>query len=370
MKKSEYYLLARSIEKNPFGIPHKDGDISKALIDFLKLIYTPQETGLIRFLDPYPFFKTARQVADEAGRNIDEVKAILEGAHTKYALMGLNEKDQHALPTIFYLFNYHHRYPQIKPGDLEAARLYQKFFIEEGFYKRFETSDAGTPVFRTLPVGRSIKADQTVLTFEEAHARIENLETDDIALVPCPCRTRTEKLEIRECKDKFPIAACIIPGDNGRKFIALGMGKQATKAQALKYLDEMQDLGLVVNSDNAMAPDPIVMCLCCGCCCNQLRGRTRWDNPGAVLESNFIPVANEDCVMCGTCVERCFMEALALDEETARSVVDPQKCIGCGVCTLGCPQDALRLQRLERTKPFDTMLDLGVALYTENSNEK
>jgi Pyruvate/2-oxoacid:ferredoxin oxidoreductase delta subunit len=369
MDDSAYYEVAKSLEKNPFGVPKKDGDISEAFIGFLRLIYTLEEAGVVRYLDVYPFFKTAQQVANESDRDVEEVKAVLDGAHAKYALMGLGEHDQHALPTIFYIFNYHNRYPQVKPGDLEAANFYQEFFIKEGFYKRYEISDKGTPVFRTIPTNRSIEVNQKVLTSEEAYDRIEGLVTDYIALVPCPCRTRTEKMGIRECRDKFPIGACVIPGDNGRKFVNLGMGRKVTKDQAKKYMDEMQDFGLVINSDNALSPDPIVLCLCCGCCCSQLRGRTKWDNPKAVLASNFIPRAGSDCLMCGTCVDRCFMEALSLDEKASRSVVDPEKCIGCGVCTLACPQETLKLHRFERTKPFNTVLELGITLFTENRED-
>jgi MinD superfamily P-loop ATPase len=81
-----------------------------------------------------------------------------------------------------------------------------------------------------------------------------------------------------------------------------------------------------------------------------------------------MPKANDDCIMCGTCIDRCFMAALSLDDNQGRSVVDPQTCIGCGVCTLACPQNALKLHRFERTKPFETMIDLGVTLYRENSD--
>jgi len=100
-----------------------------------------------------------------------------------------------------------------------------------------------------------------------------------------------------------------------------------------------------------------------------MRGRTKWDNPQAILASNFIPRASDDCIMCGTCVDRCFMGARSLDDEAARSVVDPDKCIGCGICTLTCPQGALKLHRFERTKPFDNVMELGIALYTENSED-
>ena len=367
MDRSVYYQLAEAIEKNPFGIPKVNETVSEAFIDFLTLIYTPQEAELGRHLSVYPFFKSLNELAALAKDSQEEVSLILEGLHARYALMGLPQNDQHALPTIFYIFNFHNRYPEIRESDLDAAALYQTFFIEEGFYRRFETSDEGTPAFRTIPVNRSIQAEQIVMTAEEAHERITSMDTDFVALVPCPCRTRTEKLGIRECADKFPIGASIIPGDNGRKFVELGMGRGVSKQQAINYMDEMQDFGLVINSDNAMAPDPIVICLCCGCCCSQVRGRTKFDNPKAVLPSSFLPIAGDVCIKCGKCARRCFMSALSIDKELDRMVADPEKCIGCGVCTLKCSKDTLKLHRFEREKPFDHILELGMALYNENN---
>jgi len=134
MAASDYHKIAQSLENNPLGIPMVRGEISQAFIDFLKLIYTPEEAAVVKHLNVYPMFKAAQDVTEESGREVEEVKAILDGAHARYALMGLG--DSHALPTIFYIFNYHNRYPEIRPGDLEAARLYKQFFIEEGFYKQ------------------------------------------------------------------------------------------------------------------------------------------------------------------------------------------------------------------------------------------
>jgi ferredoxin len=148
-------------------------------------------------------------------------------------------------------------------------------------------------------------------------------------------------------------------------FEMLELGKRVTRQEAVEYFDKMQELGLVGQTDNALT-DNSVICLCCGCCCSQLRGRTRWGNPDAILPSNFVPRANEDCVGCGTCVERCFFEALTVDEETDRAVVNPEKCIGCGVCALECPSEALKLERYERSKPFATTKELIRTVALEN----
>jgi MinD superfamily P-loop ATPase len=112
-----------------------------------------------------------------------------------------------------------------------------------------------------------------------------------------------------------------------------------------------------------------VICLCCDCCCSQLRGRTRWENPDAVAPSNFVAESNEDCVMCGECVDRCFFKAIELDEALGRAVIDEDKCMGCGVCTLTCAQEALRLKRVEREKPFSGPRELYKKIAVENRGE-
>jgi hypothetical protein len=155
-------------------------------------------------------------------------------------------------------------------------------------------------------------------------------------------------LGIRECKDGFPIGTCIFIGKTAVRFEQLGLGKRVTKEQAIDYLDEMVELGLIATAENFISGPHGIMCLCCGCCCSSVRGRTCWDNPTAVLPSHFVPRANDDCVLCGT-------------------VVDPEKCIGCGVCTITCMTEALRLHRFERPNaPFETAVDLAITVAREN----
>jgi Pyruvate/2-oxoacid:ferredoxin oxidoreductase delta subunit len=273
----------------------------------------------------------------------------------------------YALPPIQMILNHHQFREEIGPDDLAAAELYQQFFIRDGFYRFYESSVKGTQIMRVIPVKQTVRQGQQILDTEEAHKIIDAVE--HLRLVPCPCRTRTEKLGVRECKDKFPIADCIMMETSAQYFELLDIGKKVTADEAKLYFDEMQGLGLVGTTENYEAAGHTVICLCCDCCCSQLRGRTRWENPDAVAPSNFVAESNEDCAMCGECVERCFFKAIRLDEENGRAIVDGDKCMGCGVCTLACAQDAMRLKRLEREMPYLGPRELFKKIARENRGE-
>lgn len=361
-----YIRIAENVDKGYQTAPKAGEELSQAFIAYLKIVYTPEEAELVQYLGMPPVMKTVQEIAEASGSDLEKVESVFDSL-TKKGFINLS-RNGYCLPAIPNLVNLHMFYPEIKAEDLEAAKLYQQFFIKEKYYKYYATSEKGTPGLRAIPVEKALYPEEKVFTAEEAHEYIQNLKTEDLALVPCPCRTRTEKLDIRECRDRFPIASCIFIGSTARLFMNLGLGKRVTKEKAIAYLDEMVERGLIPASENYIADPHGVICLCCGCCCSNVRGRTRWDNPTAVLPSPFIPRASEECISCGTCVDRCMLGALSLDEGEGRSVVDPEKCIGCGVCTITCPTEALKLHRIERpNKPFDTRVDLVMTVAHDNN---
>ena len=365
MHEQAYRQIAENVDKNFQTAPKAGDDLSQAFIAYLKIVYTPEEAELVQHLFMPPVFKTLEELADATGKSADDVQNILAPLIAKGFILAF--KDQHCIPPIPRLLNLHMFYPDINPEDLEAARLYQQFFIKEKFYKYYGTSSKGTPVLRAIPIDKTIHPEEKTFSAEEAHQFILGLQTEDLQLVPCPCRTRTEKLDIRECRDRFPIGNCIFIDGAARHFEKLGMGSRVTKGQAIQYLDDMVERGLVATTQNHVAGRFGVMCLCCGCCCSNVRGRTVWDNPTAVLPSPFIPIAGDECVQCETCIDRCMLGALQLVEEEEKVVVDAEKCIGCGVCAIACPTEALKLHRIDwPDKPFDTHVDLYITVAKDN----
>ncbi|MFX0203292.1 MAG: DUF362 domain-containing protein [Candidatus Hodarchaeota archaeon] len=63
------------------------------------------------------------------------------------------------------------------------------------------------------------------------------------------------------------------------------------------------------------------ICNCCGCCCGILRGIIDWGVENSVAHANYYAVIDpEECIGCGTCIERCYMQAIS--EQDGVAVLD------------------------------------------------
>ena len=84
------------------------------------------------------------------------------------------------------------------------------------------------------------------------------------------------------------------------------------------------------------------ICACCGCCCQILKNLKTLPNPGDYVASNYYAVVDETlCTGCETCLERCQMDAIAMQGGTAS--VSAERCIGCGLCVPTCQDGAVTL---------------------------
>lgn len=364
MQQSPYRKLAKKLNMNMMGVPKRDGDFSPAFLEYLELLFLPEEAEIASYVAVDPERSTAQDVADAAGCPVVEVENILDRMAEKRVIFGIS--GLYVLPVLPVLVNIHQFVDGVDDETRRAAELYQDFFIKDEFYRFYQSSAKGTLRRRTVPIGQSISAEQQILPHEQIDAYLDRANMEAIALVPCPCRNRTEKMGTRECKDKYPVASCLVLGLPGMLFVARGEGVQVSREEAQRYVEEMRELGLVILTNNAAEMENGVVCFCCGCCCSVTRGLTRWNNPKAFARSSFVARVNEDCEACGACGERCFFSAISLPDDADMAQIDEDRCMGCGVCTGACPTEALRLERLEREPIFSTTAELQTLISSEN----
>ncbi len=139
-----------------------------------------------------------------------------------------------------------------------------------------------------------------------------------------------------------PEEACLVFDAGADLFERNGLGRFIDRREALDILGRADDAGLVLQPGNSQASMNI--CCCCGCCCGVLRSIKKYPKPASLVSSPFVAEYSADsCSGCGTCTNRCQMDALRL--EAGKVELIRERCIGCGLCVSTCPTDSLVLVR-------------------------
>ncbi|MBU2551547.1 MAG: 4Fe-4S binding protein [Proteobacteria bacterium] len=203
------------------------------------------------------------------------------------------------------------------------------------------------PFMRIIPVGLTVRAQGQVLSFEDVEGILD--QSAEIAVTNCTCRLAAHKC------DKT-VEACIQVNNAASYAIARGTGRRLTKEEALDLCREAEEEGLIHTTFNSRSVDHVI-CNCCGCCCQflpeHIKRGTRVVDPSR-FRARIDP---DECTACETCVDRCYFEAISMQDDVA--VIDADKCMGCGVCAVTCPVEAIAM--IEVLAPDHVPEKLGLA---------
>ncbi|MCP4760938.1 MAG: hypothetical protein GY870_04090 [archaeon] len=222
------------------------------------------------------------------------------------------------------------------------------------FMSTLPAVDRTVPVYKNFESGKEIEINKTIDVPDEVILPAQKVEEiinkfDEIAVAHCFCRHH-QYIEGNTCKQVDPTAEnCFTFGKSARHVTKHGFGRMVSKEEALEILYKTEELGLVhkayhPNFDTSR--DETSICNCCNCCCGNSPS-----NAIAVIvnSSNFLSNINqENCVGCGTCVEKCHTGAIILNSDD-KAERDENQCIGCGVCASFCPEEAISLTEVQRT---------------------
>jgi len=196
------------------------------------------------------------------------------------------------------------------------------------------------PFTRVVTVEQEVPGGMGIQPYDKISHYIANAPY--ISVGTCYCRHFRELLG-NPC-DK-PKEVCMGLGPAAVFTARRGIGRLVSKEEALDILKRCEEEGLVHCISNTGKYVDFI-CNCCTCHCGILQGLRAADRPGMAAVSSFIASLEKgDCSDCGDCVERCPMDALAVEDDVV--ALDSNRCIGCGLCASVCPTGALRLEPRE-----------------------
>lgn len=336
-----YVELQKHLDKQAVGFPATKTGVE---LRILKELFTPEQAGVALHVSVEP--KSVVQVHQEmqaSGITVEKVAQLLIEMIKNGAITAKEENGSYYFFTMPLL---------VGIAEMHGGRATPQFWQDCSSYMAGEFGRAynSTKVsqMRTIPVRESITVEHHVTTYDNIRDIIDNT-CDPIVINRCMCRMGAAARG-NPCKKTHREETCMAFGE-WAKLAVTGGHQPISKAEALEIMRQNEADGLVLQPNNYQKVD--FVCACCGCCCGILGLQKALPNPAVVWAHNYFAAVDAgSCMGCGTCVERCQVNAIKMDENNNAAVISLERCIGCGNCVVTCPSEAMKLvKKAEETAP-------------------
>ncbi|MBN2026541.1 MAG: 4Fe-4S binding protein [Actinobacteria bacterium] len=347
MAENVYVRLREFMDSLPGGFPSTESGVELKL---LARYFTPEEAELEMHLNIFP--ETAAAIAERAGMEEGKAAELLESMAGQGCIFRVRTGEQTLYMAMSFLVGVYEFH--LKSMDRELAELLDEYLP----YMTESWSGGKTKQLRVVPVQAAVDTGKEVATYDRVREMVKGY--DNIAVADCICRVERGLLG-RECER--PLETCLVFGFAADYYAENGIGRKISLEECLGILDKAEEAALVLSPSNAQ--NFVNICCCCSCCCGMLRGLSIMERPADEVQSTYRAVIDADeCTACGTCLDRCQIDAIVEGEEYME--VDEARCIGCGLCVPTCPADAIEMvPKEDAVVPAANMVEMNARILQE-----
>ena len=345
MSDDVFLKLREFLDQFPLGYPQTPSGVE---IKILKRLFTEEEAKIAVILTHIP--EEASKIAKRTGMDANYLEDKLELMAKKGLVFRMRRNNKtlfNAVPFMVGLYEY-----SVNKVDEELAKYFKEYY-DTAYQEEMGISDV--PGFKVIPIEETIEPNTTLYPYHKLKDSIRNARV--ISVTDCICR-KEARLNGEGCD--YPIETCLSFGVAAEYYIENGIGREISADEAIRIIKEADKAGLVHAGANSKHLSNI--CNCCPCCCASMKGITEKGlDKHKFMNAIFESIIDEEiCVSCGTCVERCPVGAIEMDDN---AVVSREKCLGCGLCATVCSEEAISLQlREDGEEPFDRVMEMGLAI--------
>lgn len=326
-------------------------EVSDKSFDFVMSVFTEDEAQAYLEM-PRGVHFTATDFSVESGRDEAACLALCESMSSRGLLYRMRRGGVvhfSLIPQFHGIYEYN--WPNYTPEWLDKHFAQMGSDVKEQFY------NSETSFYRTVPVDKEVIANEEILRYDDYEKIIRSHSI--IAVAPCQCRTTKQVLGTPD-PGTHPIETCLSTGEEAEFYLENNMARQVTQEEALSIIKRSVDAGMVIQCCHSKEAE--IICSCHGDCCAilgsyaALAPKADKYNVWANISHYSLKHNKEACTKCGTCVSRCPISTISLNDEGYPTV--GMNCLRCGQCGIVCPAKARKLNQKDQFPELpQSMLD-------------
>jgi len=308
---------------------------SKEFYEILKILFTDEEAVLCSVMPLLPAsLEKISKIWETPDKETFSILKILVGKGLVYESEYNDAKLYTLAVPVFGFFEFSLMRNDGKFNRKLLSEHYTNYINnDDGFINKYCSNKPN--ISRTFVHEETLteEASSEILSYEKSSHIIGT--ADVISVGTCFCRHKKE--HAGEACDN-PQDVCLSFGNIAKSLIDEGIAREINKTEAVKILDLCVNKGLVQIGDN-VKNKPVVICNCCGCCCDLLNAYKKTGMSTIVSPSSYIAkIDNTMCNDCGLCEKKCPIDAISINN--GKFAVNSSWCLGCGVCSTFCKTKA------------------------------